>query len=589
MIDTFFWNVRGINDISKHSPLVSWINLRKLSFGALLETHIREAIISTVLASLGSDWRLVSNYQYSDLRKIWFIYKDPIKVQVLYSDAQSITLQIFDDTGISFFFTAVYASNELDDRKNLWTSLKDTEISFRLDEKTWLVCGDFNEIIDPRESSNTSLISSTAPMREFAAALSSMGLFDLSYQGPPFTWSNHRPSDPLGKRLDRCLINDQWQTVFPSSHCTFEPPEFSDHTPCHIRLLSTKPSFGSKPFMFQSFIANLPSFVPTIQSIWEGFLSRTNNLSSLSFRLKGLKRPIKTLAKDNLSNIERRVLEAKDSLISIQLSALTNPSKIIFEMEKNTKDYWEFLRLAEECFFRQRSRIKWLQLGDLNTAFFHRITLVRNASNAIKYLLRADGSRSETLEEVHKIALEFFSGILCNVRGSYCPYLPDIICRIIRVVCSNTQQSLLAAPISRDLVKTTLFKLSLNRTPGPDGWTAEFFRATWLIIGAEVTDAVMDFFAKPFMPSALNATTLILIPKRPRAENIAEYRPISCLNTIYKLVTKIISSRLKKVLPTIILPNQTGFVENRLILENILLASEVLNGYHKKVSLLGSH
>ena len=98
--------------------------------------------------------------------------------------------------------------------------------------------------------------------------------------------------------------------------------------------------------MFQSFIANLPSFVPTIQSIWEGFLSRKNNLSTLSFRLKGLKRPIKTLAKDNLSNIERRVLEAKDSLISIQLSALTNPSEIIFEMEKNAKDYWDFLRLA---------------------------------------------------------------------------------------------------------------------------------------------------------------------------------------------------------------------------------------------------
>ena len=51
-----------------------------------------------------------------------------------------------------------------------------------------------------------------------------------------------------------------------------------------------------------------------------------------------------------------------------------------------------FLRLAEEMFFRQRSRIKRLEAGDLNTHFFHSITLVRNASNGITYLLRGDGS-----------------------------------------------------------------------------------------------------------------------------------------------------------------------------------------------------
>ncbi|KAL0730834.1 hypothetical protein Bca4012_026928 [Brassica carinata] len=331
-----------------------------------------------------------------------------------------------------------------------------------------------------------------------------------------------------------------------------------------------------------SFVANFPSFISSMQDLWDGLLSRPRVLSSLSFSLKGLKRPIKTLAKENLSDIERRVAEAKDSLDSIQLSALTNPSENIFELEKSAKDQWIFLRLPEECFFRQRSRIKWLQLGDLNTAFFHRSTLVRNALNAIKYLLRADGTRSESLEEVHKIALDYFSEILCNEKGSFCPYLPDILRRIVRDVCSDFQRSLLAAPISRELIKATMFKLSLNRTPGPDGWTAEFFRATWLILGEEVTDAVLDFFANPFMPSALNATTLILIPKRPGAENIADFSLISCLNTIYKLVTKVISVRLKKVLPSIILPNQTGFVENRLILENVLLASEVLNGYHKK-------
>lgn len=60
-----------------------------------------------------------------------------------------------------------------------------------------------------------------------------------------------------------------------------------------------------------------------------------------------------------------------------------------------------------------------------------------------------------------------------------------------------------------------LFNLSLNRTPGPDGLTAEFFRSTWSFIADEVCLAVLDFFNSKFMPSGLNSTSLILIPKRP--------------------------------------------------------------------------
>lgn len=88
------------------------------------------------------------------------------------------------------------------------------------------------------------------------------------------------------------------------------------------------------------------------------------------------------------------------------------------------------------------------------------------------------------------------------------------------------------------------------------------------------------------MSTALNSTSLVLIPKRPGAECIEDFRPISCPNTLYKLITKIISNRLKCVLPDVVLPNQTAFVKDRLLLENVLLASEVLNGYHSKKSSL---
>ncbi|KAF3589043.1 hypothetical protein F2Q69_00027812 [Brassica cretica] len=75
-------------------------------------------------------------------------------------------VKILPPEALPFFLTAVYASNEVEDLRELWTSLKDTTIAFDLSTHLWMVCGDFNEILDPQESSNPSVITSTRPMRE---------------------------------------------------------------------------------------------------------------------------------------------------------------------------------------------------------------------------------------------------------------------------------------------------------------------------------------------------------------------------------------------------------------------------------------
>ncbi|CAA7047953.1 unnamed protein product [Microthlaspi erraticum] len=131
-------------------------------------------------------------------------------------------------------------------------------------------------------------------------------------------------------------------------------------------------------------------------------------------------------------------------------------------------------------------------------------------------------------------------------------------------------------------IKSSLFKMPLNRTPGPDGFPVEFFKRGWEVLGEEITVSVQNFFLSPFMPKALNSTSLILIPKRRGADELKDFRPISCLNTIYKLISRLLSDRLKRILPKLILPNQTAFIKDRLLLENVFLAAEVIKGYHRQ-------
>lgn len=80
------------------------------------------------------------------------------------------------------------------------------------------------------------------------------------------------------------------------------------------------------------------------------------------------------------------------------------------------------------------------------------------------------------------------------------------------------------------------------------------------------------------MLTAVNSTILTLVPKKPGATKVADYRPISCCTTLYKTISKLLVA-MKPLLPDIILPNQTAFIKDRLLVENTVLAAGIVNGY----------
>lgn len=84
------------------------------------------------------------------------------------------------------------------------------------------------------------------------------------------------------------------------------------------------------------------------------------------------------------------------------------------------------------------------------------------------------------------------------------------------------------------------------------------------------------------LPISLSATFITLIPNIDNPLSVAEFRPISCCNVLYKVIAKIIAERLQQVLPSIISSNQTTFIHNRAISDNILLTQELLKGYERK-------
>ncbi|GJR94679.1 RNA-directed DNA polymerase, eukaryota, reverse transcriptase zinc-binding domain protein, partial [Tanacetum coccineum] len=148
-------------------------------------------------------------------------------------------------------------------------------------------------------------------------------------------------------------------------------------------------------------------------------------------------------------------------------------------------------------------------------------------------------------------------------------------------VCLNDHDALnMVRDISIQEVKDAIFSMGDDKSPGPDGYTAAFFKEAWNIISNDVTDAVREFFRNGTLLKEINHTIIALIPKVKSPKRVNDYRPISCCNVLFKCISKIIANRIKNCLKTIISPNQSAFIPGRSITDNILLTQELMHNYH---------
>ena len=180
-----------------------------------------------------------------------------------------------------------------------------------------------------------------------------------------------------------------------------------------------------------------------------------------------------------------------------------------------------------------------------------------------------------------KEAVDYFSKFLNHTPQDYTRISTEALKDLLDYDCSEAEKNMLIGVVSEETIRRVLFGMAADKSPGPDGFSSDFFRATWAITGGDFVQAVQSFFDKGFLPKGINSTILTLIPKKDEAIYMRDYRPISCCNVIYKVISKIMASRLKRLLPSFISPNQSAFVTDRLLMENVLLASELVKSYHK--------
>ena len=283
------------------------------------------------------------------------------------------------------------------------------------------------------------------------------------------------------------------------------------------------------------------------------------------------------------SNREQKLIKEIQSLDELFILDMTD---LLLETNLNEKKELETLRDIKLQGSFVRLRVKDYNLGEKPNKHFLNLENFNFVSKNIKELLLDDGTNltkpTEMLEEMRRLYQSLYSSKLIRLlEESNLSEFPEHF-----NVLDENESAALDTDITEDELKTQVFKSGLNKSPGPDDFTNEFYRILWSKIKILLLNLMEHFFKQKNISQNHLMGIITCIPKGDKLRNKSKnWRPITLLNSIYKFYSGIWANRIKKHLPKLIGSSHTGFVQNRFIGENNRLTLDILKeSEYKNVS-----
>ncbi|GAA0156707.1 hypothetical protein LIER_14134 [Lithospermum erythrorhizon] len=466
---------------------------------------------------------------------------------------------------VPFYVTTIYAASDPSDRKNLWASF----CSIADDMLPWLVLGDFNCVADHDEYIGCK---TQRGLEDFTDCIASCPLVDAGYIGSKYTWTRVRKF----KRLDRVLTNHGFLDKFISIGVRHLTRTASDHAPLLVDCRSsTDPPKSS--FRFQNMWLQHEEFRQVVTLNWQ-LRMPGDPIHSLWFKLKRLKSKLKEWNKLTFGNIFTQIEQVKDEVACLERIVETSDTPSDVEaLNKAKAKHLRCLALEEE-FWSQQCGIRWIKEGDRSTSFFHSYAKKKRKRSYITGTL-VDGEWITDKATMSSSAVEYFKH-LCHSEEQEIDETLFEDC--IPTLADQQDNAMLTNIPTLEEIKDAVFSLDKACAAGADGFNGVFFQTFWEVIGVDMHQAIAHFFRGHQLPQGITSTVLCLIPKCQGAKTWKEYRPISLCTFLNNVITKVLNSRLARLLAKLVSEFQAGFVKGRAIQDNILLVQELTHCIDKQ-------
>ena len=404
--------------------------------------------------------------------------------------------------------------------------------------------------------------------REFNRFIKENELVEIAFEGKPWTWCNQWEGEgEVRERLDRCLGSVNWFQLFAKAVCIHQETEASDHS---FLILDTIPNQRKtkRRFYFDQRWARNGESKGIIEAAW-GKEQKGSRMFKVMRKIKECRMALLIWNRKLRMNSGMKMEQIKKKMQELKESNGEGIRGQLVDMKLQlSKAYKE-----EELYWSQKARCRWLQEGDKNTAYFHASVMATRKRNKITALQRSNGEWCETEQEVTNEICSYYQQLLTTAN----PEQEQDVTQGVPNTISRQMNEQLIQPVKEEEIKKALFSMHPNKSPGTDGMSPLFFQNYWNIVCIDVVNAVTSFFHTGNMLRAANETLITLIPKVDNPLNLTQYRPISLCNTLYKIISKVLANRLKIVLNKCISESQSAFVPGRQIMDNVLIAQEVMH------------
>ncbi|KAK5792926.1 hypothetical protein PVK06_034057 [Gossypium arboreum] len=212
-------------------------------------------------------------------------------------------------------------------------------------------------------------------------------------------------------------------------------------------------------------------------------------------------------------------------------------------------------------------------VASLNTSFFHKAAVAHHTRNQILGLEDESGKWVSDPEELLRVAVKYFGDLFTTSASG----ANDRVLDLVENRISDEMNENLLKPFTKEDIWCTVKSISPLKAPGIDGYPALFYQWYWHIVGDDVSHFCLEVLNGRIVMEEINRTHLVLFPKVDKPKNMAQFRPISLCNILYKIIAKVIVDRMSLFLGFCIDEAQGAFISGRQISDNTLIAYEVLH------------
>ncbi|KAG7536796.1 Endonuclease/exonuclease/phosphatase superfamily [Arabidopsis suecica] len=491
------------------------------------------------------------------------LWNQTVEIDILAESPNFIDTHIKAE-GRKFFATFVYGEPERSKRQEIWSKISDIGQNR---EDPWWLTGDFNDIIDSSEKQG-GVVRPEGSFVDLRTLMSECDLYDLRHTGNFLSWRGKRHDHLVFCRLDRSMSNSGWAEEYPSGRSDYLRFEGSDHRPL-VTYFDLQKQKKKGLFRYDRRYRNNKEVTKLVVKHW-----RANEYEEVDNKISKCRRAILAWSKEKQLNSKQKIALCRNSLELAIVSPESNTELLTKLNEELSIAYKE-----EEEFWKQRSRQLWLTLGDKNTGFFHAITKGRKAINKFSVFEDEAGKKYYEEDKILGVIVDYYQQLFTKQDSNERDRKETIQEAILPCITEEMNDKLITIPSANE-IRLACFSIHADKAPGPDWFSASFFQTNWENIKEQIIQEVQQFFISGELPRNINKTHVRLIPKIRSPQKMADYRPIALCSVYYKIIAKILTKKLHPLLSNIISENQSAFVPQRAISDNVLISHEVLHYLH---------